>query len=157
MRKRIVSGLLILSASGTAVFFFSQPKKGSVEWHKREYLAAVDRIYGNTLMGKIRRFGTPLIPVPIPATPESEYRNLRHHRAALIESGFLQEKEFVISNTNTLKVLTNITAKLYPLKEDDPFTEGGLAVREGQTMIVVIGLPGEMAKFEELIRKANAP
>ena len=44
VRKRIVIGLLILSAIGTAVFFVLQPKEGSVEWHKKEFTEAASRM-----------------------------------------------------------------------------------------------------------------
>ena len=38
VRKRIIIGLLAFLVIGVVVFFVSQPKKGSVEWHKRAYL-----------------------------------------------------------------------------------------------------------------------
>jgi hypothetical protein len=36
VRKRIVTGLLVI---GVAAFFVSQPRKATVAWHKRGYLA----------------------------------------------------------------------------------------------------------------------
>jgi len=42
MRKRIVTGLLAIVVIGTVAFWVSQARKGSVEWHKREYLEAAD-------------------------------------------------------------------------------------------------------------------
>jgi hypothetical protein len=46
-RKRVVTGLLLVAVIGVATFFLSQPGKGSLVWHQREYRAALDRWQGN--------------------------------------------------------------------------------------------------------------
>jgi hypothetical protein len=45
VRKRIVICFLIVSVIGTAVFLFSQPKPGTVEWHLQVYWRASDRLH----------------------------------------------------------------------------------------------------------------
>jgi hypothetical protein len=55
VRKRIAIGLLAVVVIGVLVFWVSQPKPGSVEWHKREYRAARNQMYGVSWSTPIKR------------------------------------------------------------------------------------------------------
>ena len=72
-----------------AIYFASQPKEGSVEWHKREYENHMHRLDDKrTLLDQIRSaFG-------LARRPD---RHMEHRRA-LIDLGYLEEREIVLTN-----------------------------------------------------------
>ena len=102
MRKRIVIGLLIVSTIGIVVFFFSQPKKGSVEWHEKRFLRLYAEVGGRTLQGKINHWcfkltGMELLKVTneqVKTNVVEFERSLKH----LLEAGFWIRREYVFTN-----------------------------------------------------------
>src|SRR5215207_9499521 len=98
MRKRIIIGLLAVVVIGVVVFFLSQPKKGSVEWHKREYLASRESRKFEDWIGR----GPPVIRN---AYWDRKWKRGEFHHHQLINLGYLEERIFVISNRPTRDVM----------------------------------------------------
>jgi hypothetical protein len=89
MRKRLIIGVIAVSVIGVAAYILSQPKEGTLEWHKREYENHMRRLDGKrTLLDRIRSaFG-------LSRRPD---RHLEHRRA-LIDLGYLEEREIILTN-----------------------------------------------------------
>jgi len=91
MRKRIITGLVVMMVVGATVVFMSQPKKGSLEWHKREYLRARD---GSRLVNNLKadwyRMGGPR---PKPRVETSGVvAEMEIHERALMALGYMEER-----------------------------------------------------------------
>src|SRR5688500_7864821 len=98
VRKRLVIGAIAAMLIGVAAYVLSQPKEGTLEWHKREYKSHMRRIGGErTLFDRIRsEFG-------LPRRPD---RHLEHRRA-LIDLGYLEERNIILTNlTNNPEVFS---------------------------------------------------
>jgi len=148
MRKRIIIGLLALVVvTGMGAFFVSQPERGTVEWHKREYLASVDRIYGDAFLMRIRRIYSP--------PSMNDAGAMRRHKEALIDLGWMQRREFVISHWT--KRMRLVVAQLNPQKGKNPYTEASIELRDGPLRVLVTALAAEMPRWEKLIREADVP
>jgi hypothetical protein len=89
VRKRLVIGALAAIVIGFAAYVLSQPKEGTVEWHKRRYEKEMHRIDGKgTLFDRIRsEFG-------LPSRPSRHME----HRQALIDLGYLEERQIILTN-----------------------------------------------------------
>jgi len=106
VRKRIVIGLLIVAAIGTALFFASQPNEGTVEWHKREferhrmqYMEARDQ---NTWSDRLKRKYYKVTGRILPPRTTAEFHeglkgmqknleNMRRHQESLGQLGYVIE------------------------------------------------------------------
>jgi hypothetical protein len=149
MRKRVVIGLLAVAAIVAIAMgarLLSQPKKGSVEWHKREYLRA--HAMPSTWRG-VRYFVQPGF-----AQPEywnQRARRIHFHRQALLESGYLTEREFVVSNRPAQDVAEALLGSV-ELRKDYPFV---CPMWIETNVVAVIARPGEMDKVGKWIREAD--
>jgi hypothetical protein len=153
MRKRIVIGVLVLITIGVVmgvITFLSEPKRGSVEYHKGEYLKALTDL-GNRWIGMA------------PRLVEDVYWRRRadrieFHRRALVESGFLTKERFAVSNRPPQEIETALGQHLPYVSVRDK----GLLVFVGfasvSNAVIVTAPPGEaMKKLGELIRIADEP
>jgi len=99
MRKRTVIGVIAAVVIAVAAYVVSQPKEGSVEYHKREYLKAFERICQNTLRQKLqrvyRRVARRAAP---PETRRADYKAFDHHITSLIRLGYLQKARISLTN-----------------------------------------------------------
>lgn len=102
MRKRIIIGLLAIVVIGVGVFVLTRPKPGTVEWHKRQYLATLDRLLGRTTANHLRSHIVRIAKIPLPELSNRKQQALKEkiavHRAALIQAGYLEERRFAVSN-----------------------------------------------------------
>ena len=157
MRKRIVIGLLIVSVIGIAAFFFSQPKKGTVEWHKSEYLAASGgAVRPNLVKSTLGWFVGLDQSVLQNEERERVAQKAESHRAALVKLGYLSERRFAITNRTFNEFLKATLAGRSQLSRGQP----SWAVRESvapTNVLVVTGLPEIVSQYDALIRKADVP
>ena len=161
MRKRIALALLIVSVIGVALFFLSQPKKGSAEWHKREYLRATKgdlRTRAQSMWLRIRGKADPFVLL------SSEMPRLAEHQRALIELGFLEKQELVFSNRTAEGVLfagsfesmrSNLLADPRLKQLQWEFVEMTPSTQE--TSIILVAPRHAFAALEEFFRKADVP
>ena len=153
MRKRIVIGLLILSVIGTAVFFFSQPKEGSVEWHKKEFTEAASRMkpgawaqrLGRTYQNVTRR------QAPWIHDWHEEKEKYLSSYAALVNMGYLERRRFALTNQHGKEIRRAVERGLGSQKEGFVWF---LATRDA---IVVMAPRTMMPRVEEIVRKADVP
>ncbi len=99
MRKGILIGLIAVMAIGVLAFLVSQPKRGTVEWHKREYKAAFEPGI----------LDIEFLADRIPGAMQTAYwlrreKRIEIHRQALIEAGYFGEKVFIVTNRPPRKV-----------------------------------------------------
>ena len=170
MRKRLVIGLLILSVIGTAVIFFSQPKKGSVEWHKREYRSTRTQIRRE--MGRLTgvapsisdRFwqtyanltGRPIKDIGEAASARYEKlsEKLLLHELALVQLGFFAESKIPADVTNALRILPRV---LRSREATDDYVYMRPQWRNSNWFMEVTAPSNAMPKWEELIRQGKVP
>jgi hypothetical protein len=99
VRKRIVIGLIVVAGVAVTLTVFSASKKGTVEYHKRNYVEALyartwrerihdgwDRVVLNTDRG-YSRIRSP-----------QEVERIDTHQRALIRLGYLEERIFTASS-----------------------------------------------------------
>jgi len=96
MRKWVVAGLIVVVAIGVGTYLLSQPRRGTVEYHKRKYAEA----------------GMPewVLKKGVPAVLQNLYerrfvREFEFHRSALIELGYLERRLFVVTNRTPLEIV----------------------------------------------------
>jgi hypothetical protein len=169
MRKWIVIGLLAVLLIALVIFFVSEPKKGSVEDHKRGLKAAA------TNWGWIRS-------MPDFVRDLYQRRQIKRwnlHWQALVEAGYLTERDFTLPNgwssevadvvwSAASQVFTNdgdLTIRVLVIQWAGP-SEFGYTGRSGalitqlterKTNTLRVTAPAEsMSKLEELIREAVA-
>src|SRR6185503_8534970 len=96
MRRRIVIGLLAAVVVFVVTIIVLQPKQGSVESHKREYLTAANRLAQNRFIDRLRR--TLLWPPKgSRALHEREIAaKIEEHRKALALAGVIIERQFAL-------------------------------------------------------------
>ena len=94
MRKRLLVGAIAVAVFSVAVSFAFRPRKGSVQWHKKEYLKAADRLSENTLKHKLQRIafrvtGWLLRDSWDANAYRSDAKTLEQHQASLVQLGYL--------------------------------------------------------------------
>jgi hypothetical protein len=180
VRKRIVTGVMATAVIGLVGFMVWQPKKGTVEWHQREYRAAANRLAENRLYDRLKHAlyrTTGNTPGKL-QTVLAESRNavkIEEHRKALVQLGYLVEKQFALKYraVDQIKVaFGNALAKppnvmnghLWISTQGDTIVAttrehviGQFSVSTRKNTIVVTAPRDVMAKCEEQIRKADVP
>jgi hypothetical protein len=154
--KRITISLLIVLAIGGAAFLFRQPKEGSIEWHKRKYLAAEDKMRGRTwftpvanayhkVTGTVRS-----LPVRDAGEMQLLHSERENHRTALVELGYLVQRTFLVSNSPA--VVGNRVIR-------SPGVPGGRysLITVSSDDIKITAPPADMPKWERLIRQMDLP
>jgi hypothetical protein len=153
VRKRIIIGLLAVVVSGAVAFFVSQPKKGTVEWHKREYLEVRDQLLGRTWKDAARRFCARVTNASIFQQKRESRTALwaifHRHEKALIDLGFLEKRTLFFQSYWTH---FPFGMQLLPRYEGmSVYARGDYGT--GASQIVLIGLPDDMPKWEEWTRQ----
>ena len=153
MRKRVIIGVLAIIGAGFLLFVLSQPKKGSSEWHQREFRAAYDRLTGRTWLDRVRGFCRRVLGLRIPPMGKYERNSLcdrlDRHEKALIDLGFLKKRTLSFHSYMTHFPGGGMVRPRYESLSIYARADYGAKVGE----IIVIGAPEDMPKWEELLRK----
>ena len=153
MRKRIVIALIAVVAIGLGAyvtFLLSGPKRGSVEYHKREFLRA--RHWGMADEG-MYRYGPGEW---MSARLDKKNNRLARHQNALINLGYLEERTVVVRNpfrdvlANMLKHLS--TNSIEGVDEDFCNLQ-----TKGTNVFRIVVVKGDASTWERLIREADVP
>jgi hypothetical protein len=132
MRKWVVAGLVALVGVGVGVYLFWPQKKGTVEYHKRKY----EEAYAVGVVGKWIDSSGP------------KQRRIGFHLKALLEAGYVERREFVVSNR---------PAHAIGLVVDVDFAGIPCFTHVGSNRIEVLARGSEMGRWESVIRKADVP
>ena len=155
MRKRIVIGLLGAVVFGVVAFFVLQPKKGSVEYHKRAYLHARDgsRFFNERRADWYRISGHR--PKFRPQTPDS-LAEMEVHERALIDLGYMEERRFETEFGGEAAVRELFTAfAINGTLHRKVIVERPIAriVDHGSNYVVLRSARQDMPKWESLLAK----
>src|SRR5687767_13758202 len=98
MRKRLIIGAIAAVVIGVAAYVLSEPKEGTVEWHKAGYLKERKKIERRTVLDQFER-----LYVKIRKPRNYTFRSvsgdeLKKHTEALIQLGFLEAKRIRVTN-----------------------------------------------------------
>ena len=159
MHKRVIIGLLAVVVIGAVVYFVSQPKEGTVEWHLREVKQAEREILGNTWKQHLAKRWHKLRGTTYPAyvdmtDPKNPQTRSDMHEQALIDLGYWEKRQFNLTNVSAGEVAKILTAssvlsgdKLSQVWLLAPLTSN-LWVRARRV---------DMPTVAELIREADVP
>ncbi len=157
MRKRIVTAFFGVAVIGAFVFALSRPKPGTIEWHKKEYFALIDHIYGRRFVDRARQLiesNTGLLKRHNWQQQEQALRlKAEVHRLALVEMGDIAQRWFHVSNDNA------VSDALLAATSKKGSTERALItcqVVSGGGVLYVTGPSDDMAFWQNLIREAEA-
>lgn len=138
---------------GVVAFFVSQPKRGSVEWHKREYLAARN----GTLYDRVGYFCYRVTGIILPDWPwggrqvQRMEDQMRTNKWALIDLEYLGEYVIPLTHRASDEVIAVLPK---PTAKQAPFTQ----IRPEKKDEIFISAPRQdMPKWRELIRQADVP
>jgi hypothetical protein len=146
MRRRIVIGAFaMIVVAGVLAFALSGPKKGSIEWHKKEYQAALE---GEPLMNALRRvwngMGGHLARV--------DWEKAREHQQALIDLGYWKRRVFSLANGSPTVVMRQLF-----LQGIVPESELYTIWVEDTNSVTVFAMPRYMPQFEAAVRTLDVP
>jgi hypothetical protein len=144
MRKWVVAGLVLI-AIVLGAYLFSQPRKGTVEYHKRRYAEV----------------GVPewVLKKGIPAVVVDFYkhrygREFEFHRSALIDAGYLNERVFAVSSCSPDRAVRAVYDSLS--KSALEFVSMAWPTPD-TNMITIIAPRKSMEEIGEAIRRADVP
>jgi hypothetical protein len=154
MRKRITIALLAIVLAVAVGIIVTNPRKGSLAWHKKEYFACFPR------QGVVDVLGQLVGKQPLGGgwaawTPQKEER-MKFHEKALIKMGYLEEWTFVLSNqppTNVLNALSGAVGATGPRHVwfDPPGTN---TIR----FVTIKGDTGaRVSQWEQALRQVDVP
>ena len=163
MRWRIATGVLAFGLA-VAIYFASQPRKGTVEWHKREYLTTQRKLLGVPARPRLTGFFYRITGrrQPERALLEKERSALLKHseasRTALVEANYLVRRKITLSNCEPKDIAVTLM-KIPPVDVSQDYqiftlfswNEGGAKTIE------VFGIADDMPKWESEIRKLDVP
>jgi hypothetical protein len=163
MRKRIVITAIALVLGGVLAYVLSQPKKGSLEWHKKEYRNARIRLRGSSVFDRLRQVyaGMNAKPMSLERTGtelRARQTNVWFHETRLVELGFLGRRKVPVHGTQFPLVLGRLQSDegirayasgrlSYPL---------GYEISNTGAVVEVTAPVADLPKWEELLRQDGA-
>ena len=156
--KRIVMGLAVVAVLAVGGYVLSQPRRGTVEYHKKAYLAAAN---GSSFSERIQRTARRIMgKAHVFAGISGERLNrMREHQSALIELGFLERREMVLTNLPDMPPVKHLQWSVFSEAADripsdrQLFSQFSVSSAE---VLTAIAPRQDIAILEDLIRKASA-
>jgi hypothetical protein len=136
------------------VYVGTQPRKGTVEWHKREYLNSFERMTQNTWKQKLTRFYRRVARRALPREDRrADYKAFDHHLTSLIGLGYLQKARVSLTNA----AATNALRARYRGRHADEAIRDFVNVSPvGPQEVMIIAPPSELPAIEAAIRQVDA-
>lgn len=161
MRKRVIIGLLAVVVIGVVAFFVSQPKRGTVEWHKDRYRALQRAIQHGTWPERAKNVLNRIVFGKVHGrlgVSTAWFEQLERHRRSLIELGYLEEREFVLSNRSIDHVIHESSRVIRAdARWESVNWEFIHNSARGSNVLVTIAARQDMPIFVEAIRRADVP
>ena len=109
MRKRLVIAaisLVLLVVLGAVTYRLSQPKPGTVQWHKNEFRRAAQRLTPGPGPYRLGRTYQNLTGRTAPwlGTWQEDMAKVHSNRTALIHLGYLEERRLALVNADPKKI-----------------------------------------------------
>jgi len=161
VRRRVVIGFIVIVGGAIAVAILSGPRRGTVQWHKREFSTAMDRLEGNRSIDRLSRLWGKITGRPVTWEIGAEegqalILKLDEHRIALIEHGYLiEQKVGTTNNAITVSMRCAMNQERMIPKEHREFA--WIADAAQTNWVTVIGRREDLPKWEEMIRKLDGP
>jgi hypothetical protein len=161
VKKRIVIGLIAVLI-GVAAYELLQPRKGSVEWHKREFRNARQEMFGQAWYTPFERLYCDVVSKPhklrTPTSREVESLKERQLAAqtALVKAGYLVERSFKVSNRDANSMMEDLVKSARGVIPQENFYFNRIVLVQSN-LIVLAAVPDDLPKWEELIRNADVP
>ena len=146
----IVAGVLVYVGSG--------PKRGSVEYHLREYKQVFRELRGETWRDRFAQAWSKLTGKPYrppymnPSAESNACARLEQHEQALIDLGYWEVREFCLTNISAAQITTSLQAFAATLPPGDM---SAIRYFEETNTIVIRSLRIDMPKWVELVRKVE--
>ena len=148
MRKRkwVVVGIAALAVSGVGGYVLSQPRMGSVEYHKKKCLEIGPKMFDSWVSRRApRRVRTMYV--------AWQLQKFNFHRDALLRLGYLETRLLVVTNRTPDDVASALRTATTP---DVTWDFGGVFPFE-TNKVEVTAPRDEMVRWEKLIREADVP
>jgi hypothetical protein len=149
-RRWVFAGVVVTVVIGVAAYMLSQPRRGTVEYHKKKYLEA----HETGPVGEWIILHAPVAVHDLYWKPREKRTDF--HRNALLEAGYFAQREFIVSN----RVAKSLAQDLYRMRFD-VFTDtndlAGIPVfyQPAANRIGVLARSIDIAKWEDIIRKLD--
>lgn len=155
MRKHIVIALLGFGVLGSVVVtLVLRPWESPIDYHKREYVAALQGTWTERAQNALSGFFGKRPPAP----SDDRFERLQKHRQALIDLGFLEQQQFDLTNRKPMTVIDQILGTNSVTDPKLAHVRREFVLIEPSTMrIVLVARRDDMPAFAEAIRKADAP
>jgi hypothetical protein len=146
VKKRIVAGVILVVVIGVGAYVLSQPKEGTVEWHKEQWVKANTK----TPVTQLMKLGI------VPRTIRQAYFRGAEERAALhwqalVDAAYLTQRVVAVSNHPVLPRLWKDINDTFT--NDTPtFT----IIRRTNFNLTVTAPAEAIDRIEEIIRKDDA-
>ena len=146
MRWRIRIGLMVLLIGAAGVYWFANPRKGGVEYHKQGYLEAL-----------APSMIPPLIHDMMPSFRERQTRRVEFHLQALIDAGYLGQKVYLVSNRPPFDIATNLLTKMATMNTNTEAAAFHHIRHVKSNSVTIVGPPAQLHQWDEWVRDADAP
>lgn len=133
---------------GVLVFVFLQPRRGTLEWHKEKYLAACDMRW-NRKVESLRSW----IMRDYERAVSFDVEGMLRHESALLRLGFLERREFIISNRPLYSVLNHVGGWMVRSPNRNFYRD----TTPGTNRIVIVAAREDMPYIERLLAEADLP
>ena len=156
MRWRIAIAVLAVIGIAGAVYVGTQPKKGTVEWHKTQYLKILERVSQNTWKDKLQRAYRRVARLPQPLGESdklfSDVIALQRHQGSLIQLGYLQCVRVFLTNP----VSNDVEINGYIGRNADARHFIDIRI-DGLRVVQIIAPTSDLSRIEAAIRQADVP
>ena len=146
---------------GVAAYFLSQPKEGTIEWHKREYLKTLERLSHNTWKHKVQRVYCRVARRPFfqsdLETYRSDIRTFEGHQASLVRLGYLQEARVSLTNAFGTNGVDASAVRYLGRDEDEALRRFTIIRTNGLKVVHITAPPSVLPIVEAAVRKADVP
>ena len=154
MRKWIFIVLAVLAVLGAGTHFIGKPRRGTIDYHKKQYVKAQDA-------GRLERWVMSHTPDSVGrALIAARMKRQEFHRDALVELGYLEERRCFVTNRAAGYVASRIIEVGYSsfIAGTNADVADFVAVSEVKTNSFALVAPRtQMRMWEKWIRQHDVP
>jgi hypothetical protein len=157
MRKRIAIGAALVI--GVAAYVLSQPKEGTVEYHKTRFLVGMKKAAGETRWDKALRFVNRKIGSGLQTRPDyvELEKQIDGDYEALLQLGFLVTRYYVFTNSALNIDAPWINEVYLAIPEERMYLSRFGEADVGSNVLFVTAPPPDIPIWEKFISQADVP